>query len=184
MCIVCTSTCAHNAAGKAVGAVRAAEEWVANASITILPYVIDLKYIVSNVSEDVHWVNYKLNIFIINVTTELDKINAMKVVADLPNCTTTPCLRTVRRPDEVNLDFGDKLQVKGKNFYRNFLFPIRYSHLNDLKRQLWHTPGMYDNYTVQAAIPLIDKRTYSKKADNVLPPYMDQKCNTDYILAS
>jgi hypothetical protein len=54
-----------------------------------------------------------------------------------------PCLSQRRRPDN-------------ENFYRNFLFPFRYAHLNDLKRQTWLTPGVYDEYTAQSTCALVN----------------------------
>ena len=130
------------------------QDWV---GVKVLPKIDELHSVTSLVSSKVRYVERTLSNYADDVAERLAEI-AARQIPSLPACTTVPCLRSVRRPDFSEVGAGGNA-VGGENFYRNFLFPLRYAHLNDLKRQVWLTPGIYDHYTAQSTVPLVDRRT-------------------------
>ena len=130
------------------------QDWIGP---NILPKIDEFHTVLSLVSGKVRYVERTLTGYADNLSERLAEI-AARQIPSLPPCTTVPCLRSVRRPDFSEIATNGA-SVGGENFYRNFLFPLRYAHLNDLKRQVWLTPGLYDHYTAQSTIPLVDRRT-------------------------
>jgi len=157
-------------AAKVQKAIEPAQEWV---GVHIEPKIAFFHGLLTNVSIKIHEINAMMDHKLQIITWDLDN---RTLLANRPPDWLTPCnvtnnslcIRIEARPDvkpaAPALLAPDGTQLipalpEIHNFHRDWVFPIRYAHLKDLSRNTWRTPGIYDEFTAQSTIPLLDKRT-------------------------